>query len=190
MYPGSVVDWGGKVAAWFAAVATVSAALAALIAGTAKQPLHGGLHILFIILVIIAAVSFAMLLLTGPRAVWAWWRNRRRARTARSASPDAEPSILPVLRDLRTQGLSLQARLADRGFIVRPPGLPDHIKDWERAVSAALESRPALREQFEAPPGTQLLIIFPNDDLRRRLETRMGVLEAIIHGLAEAGGQD
>ena len=53
-----MVDWGGKVAAWFAAVATVSLALAALIAATARQPLRGGMQFLFVVLVIIAVGSF------------------------------------------------------------------------------------------------------------------------------------
>jgi hypothetical protein len=72
-----VADWGGKVAAWFAGVTVASATLAALIAATAKQPFHGWLRAVFIILVIIAGVSFIMLLLTGPRAAWAAWRNRK-----------------------------------------------------------------------------------------------------------------
>jgi hypothetical protein len=85
-----VVDWGGKVAAWFAAVAGVSATLAALIAATAKQPLHGGMRILFAALVITAAVSFLALLLTGPRALWTAWRDRKGAEGRR---PDpAKPS--------------------------------------------------------------------------------------------------
>lgn len=72
-----MIDWGGKVAAWFAGVAGVSVALATLIATTAKQPLHAWMNTLFIVLVVVAVLSFIMLLLTGPRAAWAAWRNRR-----------------------------------------------------------------------------------------------------------------
>jgi hypothetical protein len=86
-----MADWGGKVAAWFTGVAAVSAALAALVAQTAKQPLHGRMRDLFIVLVVAAAVSFVVLLLTGPRALWAAWRNRGPAESARPiglAEPD------------------------------------------------------------------------------------------------------
>jgi hypothetical protein len=71
-----MADWGGKVATWFAAVAGVSATLATLIAATSKSPLRGGPRDLFIALVVIAAVSFAALVLTGPPALWSAWRNR------------------------------------------------------------------------------------------------------------------
>lgn len=69
-------DWGGKVAAWFGVACAASASLAALIASVAKPPLHGGPHDLFIALVVIAAVTFAALLLTGVLAVYVAWRNR------------------------------------------------------------------------------------------------------------------
>jgi hypothetical protein len=59
---------GRGVAAWFEGVAAARATLAALIAATAKQASHGWLRVLFIILVVIAGVSFIVLLLTGPRA--------------------------------------------------------------------------------------------------------------------------
>jgi hypothetical protein len=48
-----VVDWGGKVAAWFAGVTVAAATLAGLISGTAKPPLHGLPLFGFIILVVI-----------------------------------------------------------------------------------------------------------------------------------------
>lgn len=63
----------------------MSAALAALVAQTAKQPLHGRMRDLFIVLVVVAVVSFVALLLTGPHALWAAWRNRGRAQSARPA---------------------------------------------------------------------------------------------------------
>lgn len=71
-----MTDWGGKIAAWFAGVAAASAGLAALVAQAAKEPLHGGTRDLFTALVVIAALSFLALLLTGPRAAWVTWRNR------------------------------------------------------------------------------------------------------------------
>jgi hypothetical protein len=95
-----VVDWGGKVATWFAAVASVSAALAALIAATAKEPLHGWLRILFVALVVIAVVSFVALLLTGPRAIWGWWRKRATPSRA-TAQP---PALVVEIIDSRFEG--------------------------------------------------------------------------------------
>jgi hypothetical protein len=41
-----VVDWGGKVAAWFAGVAAASATLAALIAATANADFRTGISAL------------------------------------------------------------------------------------------------------------------------------------------------
>jgi hypothetical protein len=64
-------------------------ALATLIATTAKQPFHGWLRVVFIILVTIAVISFILLLLTGASAVWVASRNRR----DRSIAPD---SLLPA----------------------------------------------------------------------------------------------
>jgi hypothetical protein len=82
-----MADWGGKVAAWFAGVAQ-----------TAKEPLHGWLRTLFVALVVIAVVSFVALLLTGPRALWAAWRNRGRAESALPAAPaKPDPAQLPPL---------------------------------------------------------------------------------------------
>lgn len=84
-----MVDWGGKVAAWFAGVTAASAALAALIAATDKQPFHGWLRVAFIILVIIAGISFIVLLLTGLRAAWAAWRNRKAASRGPARRPQS-----------------------------------------------------------------------------------------------------
>jgi hypothetical protein len=98
-------DWGGKVAAWFGAVAAVSVALAALVGATAKQPLHGRMRDLFAALVVVAAVSFAALLLSGPPALWAAWRNRRRAKLAHPAGPPKP--------DLATRAEALSRELYD-----------------------------------------------------------------------------
>jgi hypothetical protein len=50
----------------------------ALIGTTVKQPLHGWGQVLFVTLVVIAAVSFIMLLFTGPQAIWATWQKWKR----------------------------------------------------------------------------------------------------------------
>ena len=83
-----MTDWGGKVAAWFGAVAAASTALTALVAQTAKQPLHGQMRDLFIAMMLIAAASFLSLLLTGPRALWLAWRNGRQARSTELRVPE------------------------------------------------------------------------------------------------------
>jgi hypothetical protein len=102
-----------------------------------------------------------------------------------------QPSVLPTLRELAVEGRSLQGRLTNRGPMAgMPPGLPDRVDGWEKTVSAALESRPKLRAQFEAPPGARFSILRnPTDDLYHRLEARLGVLEAIVRGLAGPGGE-
>ena len=90
------MDWGGKVAAWFGAVAAGSAALAALIIAKV-QHLHGWPHVAFVALVVIASVSFVGLLLTGPPTAWKAWRNRRRI-SSRTSSP-AGFRVEPRIRD-------------------------------------------------------------------------------------------
>lgn len=73
-----MIDWGGKVAAWLGAVAAASGALAALLAQMSQGPLRGRKYDLFLGLVVIAAVAFAALLLTGLLALWAAWRSQDR----------------------------------------------------------------------------------------------------------------
>lgn len=76
-----MVDWGGKVAAWFAAVAAVSAALAALVTGVTR-----------VVLIVIAAVSFTVLVVTGPAAAWRLLREHRR----KSAKQVGAAASVPV----------------------------------------------------------------------------------------------
>jgi hypothetical protein len=91
-----VVDWGGKVAAWFAAVTAGSAALAALIVTAPHAaPLHGWLHAAFIALLVIGSVSFVFLLLTGPPALLAARRAPRGGLLAAPGSPALERSAVP-----------------------------------------------------------------------------------------------
>ena len=86
-----VTDWGGKVAAWFAGVSGVSAALAGVVWQSAKQPMNGPVSDLFVGLVAIGAASFLMLLLTGPSAVWSAWRSRRLLLATGQASSAGHP---------------------------------------------------------------------------------------------------
>ena len=51
---------------------------------------------MFIILVIIAGVSFVVPLLTGPRAAWAAWRNRKAA----GRGPARQPQVMVTGQDV------------------------------------------------------------------------------------------
>ena len=68
----------GKIVAWSAGVGGVSSALAGLLLARATTPLSKNPW--FILCVVIAVVSFAVLLLAGPHAAWVWWRKRREPR--------------------------------------------------------------------------------------------------------------
>jgi hypothetical protein len=123
-----MADWGGKVAAWFASVAAVSAGLAALLAQTTSAPLGGDKHNLFIALVIVAAGSFAALLFTGPRALWMAWRNRGHInpRSAGPALPDTPASKTAADEAARELVRIEQNREYDR----MRPVLEGHIVPW------------------------------------------------------------
>jgi len=60
-----------------------------------------------------------------------------------------------------------------------------------RGQSAPLSNPgPNLRAQFEAAPGARFTVLHSvTDDLYHRLEARLGVLEAIVQGLAGPGGE-
>jgi hypothetical protein len=195
-----VVDWGGKVAAWFAGVAAASATLAALIAATAKQPFHGGLRVLFIILVIIAGVSFIVLLLTGPRAAWAAWRNPKaadRGPARRPQSGDAvDDTINPVgprspdlrhLRDLALEGRVMRARLPEahrRGLVLLPADLMRRFEGWKGEVAEALQPWPECLAQFRGAPAYGVSLLESGRKCTE-IEHRTKVLEEIIRGLEE-----
>lgn len=91
--------------------------MAALIGTMAKQPLRGGMHVLFFALVTIAVATFIALLLTGPRALWAGWRNRQAERKRRPAGAVTAPRSVgpagpaPVKPSAAQDGIKLQ--LAD-----------------------------------------------------------------------------
>jgi hypothetical protein len=195
-----VVDWGGKVAAWFTGVAVVSATLAALIAATAKQPFRGWLHVVFIILVIIAGVSGIILLLTGPRAAWAAWRNRRAADLGPARGPrsgdgvdvttsptEPRPPDLQHLRGLVLEGRVMRARLPEprkRGLVLLPADLMRRFESWKGEVAEALQPWPEYLAQFRGEPAYGVSLLEPN---RRctEIEHRTKVLEEIVRGLGE-----
>jgi hypothetical protein len=195
-----VVDWGGKVAAWFAGVAAASATLAALIAATAKQPFHGWMRVLFITLVIIAGVSFIVLLLTGLRAAWAAWRNwkasgRGPARRAQSGDAvddtinPAEPRSpdLQHLRGLALEGRVMRARLPEphrRGLVLLPVDLMRRFEVWKDEVAKTLQPWPECLAQFRGAPAYGLILLESGRKCAE-IEDRTKVFEEIVRGLEE-----
>lgn len=195
-----MVDWGGKVAAWFAGVSAASAALAALIAATAKQPFHGWLHVLFIILVIIAAISFTVLLLTGVRAAWAAWRNRKAANRSPARRPQfgnaVDDSIKPAeprspdlqhLRGLALEGKAMRARLPERhrrGLVLLPADLMSRFEGWKGEVTEALRPWPECLAQFHGALACGLSLLEPDRNCTE-IEHRTKFVEEITRGLGE-----
>jgi hypothetical protein len=161
-----MADWGGKVAAWFAAVAGVSAALAALIAATSKSPLRGDLRDLFIALVVIAAVSFAALVLTGPPALWSAWRNRGARKVqdlaARAGVLSGELFAFTAERDRDDPG---------RDLPLRPAGISDAQwqPEWHAYSSRILTFSNETRHRYDARFRVRALTVF-NDAVEAGLE--------------------
>jgi hypothetical protein len=149
--------------------------------------------------------SLALMVLGGflvAALICGWWLPGGFDMTAEARetepTPDgggtaAQPALLPTLRTLAVEGRSLQGRITERGPMAgMPSGLPDRVEGWERTVREALQSRPELCAQFEAAanPGTRFVVIrSATDDLHRRLESELSVLEAIVRGLAGPGGE-
>jgi hypothetical protein len=119
-----VIDWGGKVAAWFAGVAAGSAALAALILAKPATPLHGWAHFWFTVLVIIAIASLAALLFIGLRAVLAPWRARRNRHSQRHELRRGD-SLLPGQSLFSPDGLTRFTLNPDGNMIVYVEGRKD-----------------------------------------------------------------
>lgn len=195
-----MVDWGGKVAAWFAGVAAASGTLAALIAATAKQPFHGWLRTLFIMLVVIASVSFIVLLLTGPRAAWAAWRDRKAPDRGPARQPPSVDAVddtsnpadprspdLQHLRDLALEARVMRARLPEpqkRGLALLPVDLMRRFEGWKIEVAEALQPWPACLAQFLGTPAYGVSLLEPNRKCTE-IEHRTKVLEEIVRGLGE-----
>jgi len=124
-----MIDWGGKVAAWLGAVAAASAGLAALLAQTSQGPLRGGTRGLFIALVVIAAVAFAALLLTGPRALWVAWCNRGR-NSPRPVGPGVPDPPTPRTAGTDEAAKELARIEKNREHDRMRPVLEGHILPW------------------------------------------------------------
>jgi hypothetical protein len=125
-----VIDWGGKVAAWLGAVAVGGAALAALFAQASGEPLRT----LSIALVVIAAVAFAGLLLTGPRALWVAWRGRGRSTEGPAPEMPASPTPKTTGADEVAEEV---ARLAkDQEHDRKRPILEGRILPWPGRTDA------------------------------------------------------
>jgi len=71
-----VPDNRGTLITWSAGVSTVAATFAALLATRATTPLSQNLW--FIVCLVVAVLSFAVLLLVGLPLLTPWWRSRRR----------------------------------------------------------------------------------------------------------------
>lgn len=137
-----MIDWGGKVAAWFAGVTAAAATLAGLVYGTTKH-LHGIMLAAFIVLVVIAALAFLGLLFTGVRVVWAAWRRRSRRPTTPAADQPEErsptvpsgPAVTdrwqPTITDVSSEMLQLQNNSMNHpGYMTRSPmaGPPPSVR--------------------------------------------------------------
>lgn len=88
------MDWGGKVATWFAGVCAGSAGLAALVGETAKQPLSGWARVEFSGLLGTSVASFLAILLTGAYALWLSFAARERHGASGTIAPRL--SVPPV----------------------------------------------------------------------------------------------
>jgi tetratricopeptide (TPR) repeat protein len=86
-----VVDWGGKVAAWFFGVG-VFAITVVLWLASAPQPWRGWRHDLVDVLSCIAGVFLVLALFTGPAAIVSLIRRRRLERA--EATPEVTTAIL------------------------------------------------------------------------------------------------
>jgi hypothetical protein len=80
---------------WFGAVATVSGGMAAVVAEIVKPPMRGAVQICFAALIVIAAVSFTALLLTGPFALWSTWHNRHTRVASQGEMPPTDGTGTP-----------------------------------------------------------------------------------------------
>jgi hypothetical protein len=86
-----VADQTANVVAWSAGVSAASATLAGILASRATTPLSKNPW--FMLCMVIAIVSFVVLLLVGFRLIWVWWRGRYRA--ARTTAPAPEAAAHP-----------------------------------------------------------------------------------------------
>ncbi len=132
------------MAAWLGAVAVGGAALAALFAQASGEPLHT----LSIALVVIAAVAFAGLLLTGPRALWVAWRGRGRSTEGPATEMLASPTPKTTGADEAAKEL---ARLAkDQEHDRKRPVLEGRILPWPGRTDA-LDHRLEVRVKTHWP---------------------------------------
>jgi hypothetical protein len=92
-----VADQTANIIGWSAGVSAVSGAFAGILASRATTPLSQNPW--FILSITIAIISFAVLLLMGPRLVWTWWRDRRKpVLPPTTADPEPDASLPAVNR--------------------------------------------------------------------------------------------
>jgi hypothetical protein len=95
-YSSTVIDWGGKVAAWFFGVGALAITMA-LYLGSAVQPWRGWRHDLVDALVCVAAACMIGCLLTGPVAIASLVRRNRLRKAERAphvTAADSDPAEL------------------------------------------------------------------------------------------------
>ena len=174
-----MLDWGGKIAAWFAAVAGVSSGLAALIGTTVKQPLHGWGQVLFVTLVVIAAVSFIMLLFTGPQAIWATWQKWKRTPKVAERLPlvveitEAQfenwkyLALIAALRVKVTNTTDQPIRLSAIGFTHDPEGQTSWLEQGSADDRLELDRELYARRerQFYGIPLSNYSMVPPNESI-------------------------
>jgi hypothetical protein len=110
--------------AWSSAVSLVSGTFAVILATRATTPLSG--NVLFIICMVIACVSFVVLLLAGVRAGWVWWRRRHHPAQDEPLLETLEPASPPLIDpalwktrvdesgDHKSMGFQLEHRFSER----------------------------------------------------------------------------
>jgi len=114
-----VIDWGGKVAAWFFGVGGFALAMA-LYLGSAVQPWRGWRHDLVDALLCVAAACMIGCLLTGPAAIASLVRRKRLKKRERALHvAAAEPDLAePVSVDHEAQPIAAKSRpVIDHGTI-------------------------------------------------------------------------
>jgi hypothetical protein len=152
-----VIDWGGKVAAWFTGVTLGAVAFATLIWTAATHPLHGWLLLAFIALVIIGIAAFVMTVLTGIPAIWTAWRNRRR-RYDRDVGRRAE-ALERELNDFISERHRDDPMRRHRTY---RPNLSeeDMHRQWEEGVNAGLAFSTETMNRYRTRFATRALALY------------------------------
>jgi hypothetical protein len=105
-----VADQTANVIACSAGVSVVSGGFAAALASRATTPLSKNPW--FMLCIVIAIISFIVLLLAGVRLAWTWWHDRYEAAAATPIAPAPEAEAPPVTTEQLEPGVSIPAAQA------------------------------------------------------------------------------